>query len=909
VFTNVSLSSEKDRTVLCGDARVGKSRRDEVPVTSGDGPEHRRLAAANDGSAPWRDWGPYLAERAWGSVREDYSADGDAWASFPFDHARSRVYRWNEDGMAGFCDLDQNWCLSLALWNGVDPIVKERMFGLAGPQGNHGEDAKEYWWYVDATPTHSWNSWRYHYPQARFPYEDLIATNAARDRTQPEYELLDTGVFDDAKYWVVSVDYAKAGPHDLVMSITVENAGPTTQTLRVLPTLWFRNTWRWGDDDATPRISAHEGSLLAQSSRARTLRLSGEGAPQLLFCDNETNVRRLYGATEGPAFPKDGINDFVVEGAASVNPAHEGTKAALDYEVTVAPGESRVLRVRLRQEAPEDDGASAPLDIAEVDAIVAQRRAEADEYWASITPKGTSDDEARVLRQAMAGLLWSKQFYHFNVKRWLSGDPTSPPPPPDRAAIRNNDWRHLNAHDVLLMPDVWEYPWFANWDHAFHCVTMAHVDPEFAKAQLILMLREWYMHSSGQMAAYEWNFSDVNPPTHAWAALQVFILDGGEDFDFLAKVFHKLMVNFTWWINAKGSNEDGVFTGGFLGLDNISPLNRSTLPSTIGTIEQADATAWMAMYALDLLNMALRLASCDDAYEDLATKFIEHFLRIAGAENNSGMWDDDDAYFYDVVHLVDGRDVPLKVRSLVGLVPVLASFVYHESAVSHLGDFRTRLAWFLEHNPEQSVSYQARDDGHDVAHLLTLVAPERLAKMLTRVFDEEALLSPHGIRSISAYHRDHPFVVDIDGVDSSVDYEPGESTSGLFGGNSNWRGPVWFPLNVLFIEALRNYETHCPGDVMIEFPVGSGTSMTLDEVADALSQRLISLFLPVVGRGRPSDARYATLVDDPRWKPYVFFYEYFHGDTGQGLGASHQTGWTSTVAHLILQRNDRQVEL
>jgi glycogen debranching enzyme len=722
--------------------------------------------------------------------------------------------------------------------------------------------------------------------------------------------LLDTGIFDTSHYWVVSVDYAKEGPHDLAMQITVENAAPVPATLRVLPTFWFRNTWSWGDVDAVaPRLVAREGSVVALSTRTPPLRLTGEGTPRLLFCDNETNVRRLYGAAEGPMFPKDGINDFVVSGASGVNPAGEGTKAALDYEVTLAPGASTIIRVRLREEPPgADTHASFTFDDVAFDRTIAHRRREADQYWASMTPTNASADDARVLRQAMAGLLWSKQFYHYNVKRWLSGDPTSAPPPTQRTGIRNDDWRHLNAHDVLLMPDVWEYPWFANWDHAFHCVTIAHVDPEFAKAQLLLMLREWYMHSSGQLPAYEWNFSDVNPPTHAWAALQVFTIDGGTDFDFLAKVFHKLMVNFTWWINAKGNNDDGVFTGGFMGLDNISPLNRSTLPRSIGTIEQADATAWMAMYALDLLNMSLRLAAQRDVYEDLATKFIEHFLRIAAAENNSGMWNDDDAYFYDVVHLLEGGDVPLKVRSLVGLVPVLASFVYHESAVSHLEDFRSRLSWFLAHNPEQSAAYRARDDGHDVAHLLTLVAPERLTRMLANVLDEDDLLSPYGIRSISAYHRDHPFVVDINGIDSSVDYEPGESTSALFGGNSNWRGPVWFPLNVLFIEALRNYETHCPGDVQVEFPVGSGTSMTLDEVADALSRRLISLFVAAEGGVRPSDARYHTLVSDPRWRPYVFFYEYFHGDTGQGLGASHQTGWTATVAHLILTTTGPPVE-
>ena len=868
--------------------------------------EGRRLAEADDGVAPWREWGPYLAERAWGSVREDYSVEGDAWDFFPHDHARSRAYRWNEDGMAGFCDVDQNWCLALALWNGVDPIMKERMFGLTGPQGNHGEDVKEYWWYRDATPTHSWNSWRYHYPQSPYPYEDLVETNARRSKTEPEYELVDTGVFEDSAYWVVSVDYAKADPHDLLMRITLENAGPRTATLRVLPTIWFRNTWGWGDPDVErPRLWASSGDVLA-SSRAGSLRLTGEGEPRLLFCDNETNVARLFGVAGGPAFPKDGINDFVVSGASTVNPALEGTKAAMDYEVTLAPGARTVLRVRLREEALTPEVAtSSVFDEVDFDRIVATRSEEADRYWASLTPRGSSADEADVLRQAMAGLLWSKQFYHYGVKRWLSGDTTSAPP--RRANGRNEDWGHLDAHDVLLMPDVWEYPWFATWDHAFHCVTIAHVDPEFAKAQLVLMLREWYMHPSGQMPAYEWDFSDVNPPTHAWAALQVFELDGGRDYEFLAKVLHKLVANFTWWVNAKGSHEDGVFTGGFLGLDNIAPLNRSTLPESVGSLEQADATAWMAMYALDLLDMSLRLCAHDGAYEDIATKFAEHFLSIAAAENTSGMWDDQDAFYYDVVHLADGGHVPLKVRSLVGLVPVLASLVYYESEVAHLDDFPSRVRWFLEHHPEQATSHHVGESDGDVAHLLALVEPGRLVRILRKVLDEDALLSPFGIRGVSAFHRDHPFVVDLAGTPASVDYEPGESTTGLFGGNSNWRGPVWFPLNVLFIESLRRYEASCPEEVRVEFPTNSGVEMTLGEVADALSGRMVSLFVAPDGGVRPSDARYPLLSGDPRWRPHLFFYEYFHGDTGQGLGASHQTGWTSAVAHLIL-RSGRRVD-
>jgi hypothetical protein len=862
--------------------------------------ERKRLNDADTGSVPWRDWGPYVAERAWGSVREDYSADGDAWASFPHDHARSRSYRWNEDGMAGFSDLDQNWCLSLALWNGVDPILKERMFGLSGPQGNHGEDVKEYWWYTDGTPTHSWNSWRYHYPQGRFPYEDLLKTNQSRSKLEPEYELLDTGIFDDGRYWVVTVDYAKDGPHDLLMQITVENAGPETAQLRVLPTLWFRNTWSWGYEGITkPVITRDADDIVARSDKAGTLRLAGDGNPALLFCDNETNIGRLYDQPGGPLYAKDGINDFVVDGAPTVNPEQTGTKAALDYTVTVAPGEKSVIRVRLTQ-VDATDRHAAPAT--EFDRVIETRRAEADAYWASVTPAGTDAAEASILRQAIAGLLWSKQFFHFSVQRWLDGDPASPPPPPSRALIRNGDWRHLDAHDVILMPDAWEYPWFAAWDLAFHCVTLAHVDPTFAKAQLILLLREWYMHPSGQLPAYEWNFSDVNPPTHAWAALQVFLIDGATDFTFLAKVFHKLLMNFTWWTNNKDHGDNNLFDGGFMGLDNIAPLDRSTLPASVGILEQADSTAWMAMYALDLLHIALRLAAQDAAYEDVATKFAEHFLRIAASVNASGMWDEEDAYFYDILHLADGRDVPLKVRSLVGLVPALAALVFRDADVANLPEFRERFDWFVDSNPEFADSFHVRGDIDQHSYLLALVSPERLVRILDKVFDESGLLSPHGIRGISAWHREHPFVAEVNGEKASVDYEPAESTTGLFGGNSNWRGPVWFPLNVLLIEALRSYDTHEPDSIRIEFPLGSGLKTTLSGAADQLSTRLISLFLENKDGRRPADARYNLLATDPRWKDHLLFYEYFDGDTGEGLGASHQTGWTALVAHLILRR-------
>ncbi len=887
-------------------------------TTSESGAEQRRLAAANSssadsGAAAWRDWGPYLAERAWGTVREDYSETGDAWNAFSHDQARSRAYRWNEDGMAGFCDLDQNWCLSLALWNGVDPILKERMFGLTSLQGNHGEDAKEYWWYTDATPTHSWNSWRYHYPQEPYPYDDLLATNTSRTRTEPEYELVDTGIFDDGKYWVVTVDYAKEGPHDLLMHVTVLNAGGETATLRVLPTFWFRNTWSWGTESVVaPKLSAVGSAVVAESARTGMLRLQGDGNPILLFCDNETNTQRLWG-TPGPAYPKDGINDHIVSGSDTVNPAREGTKAALDYELTLGPGESRVIRVRLTDAAASGPG--APVDAAAFDQTVATRSADADDFWASVTPASATADETRILRQAQAGLLWSKQFYHYDVKRWLSGDPNEPPPPTGRALVRNGDWPHLNAHDVLLMPDTWEYPWFASWDLAFHCVTLAHVDPRFAKDQLILLLREWYLHPSGQLPAYEWNFGDVNPPTHAWAALQVFEIDGSTDFDFLGRVFQKLSMNFTWWTNTKGHGEDSVFGGGFMGLDNIAPLNRSTLPTSVGTLEQADSTAWMAMYALDLLNMALKLAAHDPVYEDVAITFAEHFLRISAAQNASGMWDDEDAYFYDVLHLNDGREVPLRVRSLVGLVPVLASLMLQDSSVAQLPDFRRRIGWFIANNPAQAAPFQPRGgvggsnpSGLDApAHLLALVPPDRLVRILANVFDETGLLSPHGIRGISATHREHPFVVEVAGVPARVDYEPAESTTGMFGGNSNWRGPVWFPLNVLLIEALRTYETHSPGEVEVEFPVGSGIRMTLGQAADALSDRLVSLFVPGTEGARPSDARYPLLSRDPLWRDNLLFYEYFDGDTGEGLGASHQTGWTAAVAHLLLTRHRERV--
>ncbi|MCS5721264.1 glucosidase [Herbiconiux sp. CPCC 203407] len=877
-----------------------------VPQTA----EHRRLAEAAAGG--WRDWGPYLAERAWGTVREDYSADGDAWNFFPHDHARSRTYRWNEDGMAGFCDAGQSWCLGLALWNGADPILKERMFGLSGPEGNHGEDAKEYWWYLDGTPTHSFQRWRYHYPQRAFPYEELVDENARRSKDEPEYELVDTGIFDDGRYWAVTVDYAKAGPHDLLMTITVENAGPEAATIHLLPTLWLRNTWSWGGDPAPKPVirSSRPGSAALHRADGDDLVIESDGDDAVLLCENETNVGRLFGEMGGTAYPKDGINDHVVGGLPTVNPAGEGTKAALHRVLTVAPGARATMRIRLRV---ADAGASHPFaddGDAGFDRMVAERAREADEFYAAVLPPATTTTEAVVARQAFAGLTWSKQFYHFDVRRWLAGDPVSPPPPPERRGIRNGDWRHLAGHDVILMPDPWEYPWFAAWDLAFHCVTLAHIDPEFAKQQLVLILREWYMHPNGQLPAYEWDFGDANPPIEAWAALRVFEIDGGRDFTFLGRVFHKLLMNFTWWTNNKDHGDNNLFEGGFMGLDNIAPLDRSTLPPEVGVLEQADSTAWMATYALHLLSMALLLTSHDPAYEDVATKFFEHFLVIADSANDAGLWDEEDAFYYDVLHLADGRSVPMKVRSLVGLIPVTAALVFDRARMGRLDEFVHRGQVFLERNPGFSRLVHIRgDEEGGFRSLLALVEPERLERVLHQALDPATMLSPYGIRSISAWHREHPFRVEVDGVEAVVDYEPGESTSGLFGGNSNWRGPVWFPLNVMIIESLRGYDVSLGEEHRIEYPAGSGQTHTLGQVADDLSSRLLSLFVgdpSAPGGGpRPSDARYPLLSTDPRWRDGILFYEYFHGDTGQGLGASHQTGWTALVAHVVMTRKTR----
>ena len=851
--------------------------------------ERARLEQDRDA---WLRWGPYLAERAWGTVREDYSDNGDAWNFFPHDHARSRTYRWSEDGMGGICDDRQRLCFAWSFWNGRDPILKERLFGLTGPEGNHGEDAKEYWWYLDSTPTHSWMRWRYFYPQAAFPYADLVAENGRRGKLDAEYELLDTGVFEQG-YWDITVDYAKATPDDIVMRVSVRNTGPETATLDLLANLWFRNTWSWGLDDRRPRLTAKDGAIVAEHHALGRRVLTASGSPELLFCDNESNGLRLWGR-QGAHYPKDGIADHVVHGTDTVNPDGEGTKGAMRYRLVVAPGESTQLTVRLSA-----GGQGAGQDAT---AVLEAREREADAFYATLTPAGTTAEATSVMRQAFAGMLWSKQFFHYNVARWLDGDPAEPPPPAARHVGRNHEWRHLDNAEILSMPDTWEYPWYAAWDLAFHCVALAHVDARFAKEQLVLLCREWYMHPNGQLPAYEWKFGDVNPPVHAWAALRVFEIDGSRDFRFLERVFQKLLLNFTWWVNRKDAGGNNVFEGGFLGLDNIGPIDRSALPVD-GMLEQSDGSAWMGMYCLNLLEMALVLAAHDDAYEDMATKFFEHFALIATAIYDRGLWNEEDGFYYDVLQVAGGERVAIRVRSMVGLLPICAATTLGEATLRQLPSFAGRLRWFIEHRPEL---VQHIDRVHTRAgaqgRLLAIVSPERLGRILQVMLAEAEFLSPFGIRSVSQRHRDHPFSIEVDGKTASVDYEPGESTVGLFGGNSNWRGPVWFPVNYLMIEALRRYHRFFGDDYTIEMPSGSGVAMTLDEVADDLARRLVALFLEGADGRRPVHGPYERFHSDPAWHDLIPFHEYFHGDNGMGLGASHQTGWTGLVADLIAGR-------
>jgi hypothetical protein len=853
--------------------------------------ERERLNETPHGRAPWRRWGPYLSERAWGTVREDYSASGEAWDFFPHDHARSRAYRWNEDGLAGICDDRQTLCFALAFWNGRDPILKERIFGLTGPEGNHGEDAKEYWWYLDSTPTHSWLRWRYMYPQSEFPYNRLVDENRARGKLDPEFELVDTGVFDEGRYWEITADYAKASPEELAIRISVRNAGPEAAAIDVLPTLWFRNDWSWGTGTPKPRIRLEDGMLAAEHPSLGRRVLAADGSPDALFCENETNAQRLFGLPSSPPYPKDGINDHVVHGAATVNPERTGTKAAFQYHLEVAPGETATITLRFGKRADAD-----------ADTVLRDREREADEFYRELTPVGASADEARVLRQALAGMLWSKQFFHYDVRRWLDGDPAGPPPPESRRFGRNSEWTHLNNMDVVSMPDKWEYPWYAAWDLAFHCVALAHVDPEFAKEQLIVMCREWYMHPNGQLPAYEWAFGDVNPPVHAWAALRVYEIAGDRDYDFLERIFHKLLLNFTWWVNRKDAAGNNVFEGGFLGLDNIGPFDRSALPVN-GRLEQSDGTAWMAMYCQNLLELALLLAEHDDTYEDLATKFYEHFALIAFALNEKGLWSDDDGFYYDVLHLGNGEVVPLRARSIVGLMPLAAVTTIGPATMARLPEFMRRTDWFTRNRPEgRSVVQHMESDEHAGWRMLSIVDEDRLRRLLAPMLDPNEFLSDHGLRALSKVHQLQPLHVSVDGVMAELDYEPAESTSGLFGGNSNWRGPVWFPINYLLLDVLRVYHRYLGDAFEVECPTGSGRMLSLAEVSDELARRLTSIFLEREDGTRPVFGGYRLFQEDTAWHGLLPFHEYFHGDTGAGLGASHQTGWTGLVADLIIRR-------
>jgi hypothetical protein len=868
--------------------------------------ERARLADADAGAQPWRAWGPYVAERAWGTVREDYSDYGTAWDYFPHDHARSRAYRWNDDGMAGLCDDRQTFCFALSLWNGKDPILKERMFGLGGDGGNHGEDVKEYWWYQDSTPTHSWMRWRYHYPQAAFPYDELVHVNGHRSREESEFELVDTGVFDADRFWAVTVDYAKAGPTDTCVVITVANRGPDEATIDVLPTLWFRNTWSWGlpGRDHVPELTGTPGRIVGRHRTLGQLVLQTDEPVPALMCDNETNAQRLWGLPGSSRYPKDGINDHLIAGTPTVNPDGVGTKGSLHWRLTLAGGEERTIRLRLAQTAPPPGTDPVPaLDLgAGFDAVYAARQAEADAYFAEVIPAGASADEAAVARQAIAGLMWGKQFYHFDVQRWLTGDPASAPPPPGRKFGRNSAWWHMNSFDVISMPDPWEYPWYAAWDLAFHCVTIARVDPGFAKSQLLLLLREWYMHPNGQIPAYEWAFGDVNPPVHAWAALRVFEIDGGRDHEFLARVMHKLLLNFTWWVNRKDVGGNNVFEGGFLGLDNVGPFDRSAALPVAGVLEQSDGTGWMAMYALNLLDMSLRLALKDRTYEDMATKFFEHFAYIAGAAYQQGLWDDEDCFFYDVLRLPDGSRVPLKVRSVVGLLPLAATSRLNTADLARLPELAARLRWVLANKGEYQDVVGARRlsaEGRQ-QRLLSMVGPDQLVRILARMLDEDEFLSPYGLRTLSRRHLDKPFTVSLGGSDFTVGYEPAESTSGLFGGNSNWRGPVWMPVNYLLVEALREFAGFFGDDLLVEYPTRSGNRVTLAAVADDLSRRLVALFLRDADGRRPIYGANELFQKHPDWKDLISFPEYFHGDNGAGLGAWHQTGWTALVVDLIL---------
>ncbi|MBX3356941.1 MAG: glucosidase [Phycisphaeraceae bacterium] len=894
---------------------------DDAHPTMCKDPESQRLAEDAARIKNWKRWGPYLSERQWGTVREDYSPNGDCWNYLLHDHARSRAYRWGEDGILGLTDRECRLCFALAMWNGKDPIIKERLFGLTGPEGNHGEDVKETYFFLDSTPTHSYMKGLYKYPQQAYPYDHIVAVNKGRTRLEPEYEIADTGIFDEGRYFDVQIEYAKdggGGPDDILIRATIFNRGPDAAPLHFLPTLWCRNTWAWGavHEGSWPRApieaagpAVSNGLRVAHASLG-TFRFwadaaSDSTAPAWLFTENETNSERLFGRPNAAAHVKDAFNELLVHGKTdAVSPERSGTKVAAYYNLTVPAGGSVVVRMRLCAEAATPPAPFSP----EFEAAFSRRKAEADEFYSHRIRGDLGNERSMVSRQAYAGLLWSKQYYNYIVDVWLKGDPAEPTPSPERERGRNSEWRQVFCRDVISMPDSWEYPWFAAWDLAFHCVAFARIDPEFAKQQLILFLREWYMHPSGQLPAYEFAFSDVNPPVHAWAVWRVYKitgLRGKRDRLFLARAFQKLLINFTWWVNRKDPNGKNLFAGGFLGLDNIGVFDRSMkLPDDV-TLAQADGTAWMAFFCGTMMSIALELASEDPAYEDVASKFFEHFVAITDAMNSlggSGLWDETDGFYYDQVSM-DGVVVPMKVRSLVGVVPMLAVEVLEDDTIDRLPGFRKRMEWFLKNRTDLAryITYLEHKGEQQHNHrLLAIPSRQRLESVLRYLFDESEFLSPYGVRSVSKFHEAHPFVTqDRAGREYRVDYAPGESTTEMFGGNSNWRGPVWLPLNYLIIEALERYHHYYGDNLLVEVPVGSGRKISLHDAAHELRSRLTALFLAGGGGRRPCNGDDPRFASDPHWKDLVLFHEYFHAETGKGLGASHQTGWTALIATLL----------
>ena len=868
--------------------------------------EQQRLAQNEHPGTLWELWGPYLSERAWGTVREDYSANGDAWNYFPHEHARSRAYRWSEDGIAGICDFRQHLCFAFAFWNERDPILKERFFGLTNPQGNHGEDVKELYWYIDNTPTHSYMRMIYRYPHAAFPYTELIARSAARSRMEPELEIWDTGIFDSG-FFDIEIEYAKAEYDDILIRATAKNFGSSTARLHLLPTIWFRNTWSWGRNHSKPYLQERTptefgiDSIEAKHHALSTYALYFEGAEKLLFAENESNAERLWGSANSSLFVKDSINDCIVHDRIDlVNPNKVGTKAAAHYRLAIPPGQSRTIRLRLRK----IDKRTRTVPFADFNDIFSTRKSEADEFYSALAPPSLAEKHRAIQRQALSGMLWNKQFYHYIVEQWLQGDPGQPPPPEERWQGRNSAWRHLYNERVTSMPDKWEYPWYASWDLAFHCIPLALVDPAFAKCQLDLIVREWYQHPNGEVPAYEWNFSDVNPPVIAWAAWRVFQIErkqtGKGDRAFLETIFHKMLLTFTWWVNRKDLEGNNIFQGGFLGLDNIGVFDRSARFSDGTRLEQSDGTSWMGMFSLNLMRIAIELARENHVYENIATKFFEHFLGIASAMNSLcgsgiGLWNEEDEFYYDILHTPGGRYLPLKVRSLVGLMPLLAVETIQPQLIEMLPGFKARLEWYLTHRPDlASLVSRWQETGAGERRLVALTRGHRMKCLLRRMLDPEEFLSDYGVRSLSKYHQTHPYVLDVHGEEKVVNYEPGESQSGIFGGNSNWRGPVWFPINYLLIESLQQFHHYYGDDFRVECPTGSGRFMHLKEVANELSNRLIRLWLRN-GNGNSGAGQL---------EQRYLFHEYFHGETGAGLGASHQTGWTGLVAKLIQQQGE-----